>query len=111
MPEIPPLSNDGGTLVFCQNCGMRMQSSTAYCEQCGQQLQANANNSNDPYSNLPKNGSVPLWNTEQVDYGYETMTDGEIQQINNFMNGGGIAEPEEEYTDDEAYLDEALNAM
>ncbi len=100
MPEIPPLSNDGGTLVFCQNCGMRMQSSTAYCEQCGQQLQANnTNNSNDPYSNLPKNGSVPLWNTEQVDYGYETMTEGEIQQINNFMNGGGIAEPEEEYNE------------
>ena len=100
MPEIPPLSNEGGTLVFCQNCGMRMQSSSAYCEQCGQQLQANNNNNgNDPYSNLPKNGSVPLWNTEQVDYGYETMTEGEIEQINKFMNGGGIEAPEEEYNE------------
>ena len=100
MPQIEPLSNDGGTLVFCQNCGMRMQSSTAYCEQCGQQLQANNNNnSNDPYSNLPKNGNVPLWNTEQVDYGYETMSEGEIEQINKFMSGGGIEAPEEEYNE------------
>ena len=90
MPEIQPASNEGGTLVFCPNCGMHMQSSTAYCEKCGQQLQSNAGGNS--YSNLPKNGEVPLWNTERVDYGYETMSEGEIEQINNFMNGGGIAD-------------------
>ncbi len=94
MPQIQPLSNDGGTLVFCSNCGMRMQSSTAYCEICGQQLQSNPSNGG-AYSNLPKNGDVPLWNTERVDYGYETMSEGEIAQINNFMNGGGIADTSE----------------
>lgn len=90
MPEIQPASNEGGTLVFCPNCGMHMQSSTAYCEKCGQQLQSNVGGNS--YSNLPKNGEVPLWNTERVDYGYETMSEGEIEQINNFMNGGGIAD-------------------
>ncbi len=90
MPEIQPASNEGGTLVFCPNCGMHMQSSTAYCEKCGQQLQSNAGGNS--YSNLPKNGEVPLWNTERVDYGYETMSEGEIEQINNFMNGGVIAD-------------------
>ncbi len=90
MPQIEPLSNEG-TLVFCPSCGMHMQTSTAYCEKCGQQLQAN-NPTNGDYSNLPKNGSVPLWNTDSVDYGYETMTEGEIEQINNFMNGGGLSE-------------------
>jgi len=34
------------------------------------------------------------------------ITDTEIT-----VEGGTVAEPEEEYTDDEAYLDEALNAM
>ncbi len=91
MPQIEPLFNEGETLVFCTNCGMHMQTGTAYCEKCGQQLQAGGNSGGD-YSNLPKNGSVPLWNTESYDYGYETMSEGEIEQINNFMNGGGVAE-------------------
>ncbi len=98
MPQIEPLSNEGGTLVFCPNCGMHMQSSNAFCEKCGQQLQAN-NQGGGNYSNLPKNGSVPLWNTESVDYGYETMSEGEIQQINNFMNGGSALDEAAGYED------------
>ncbi|MGN0688543.1 MAG: zinc-ribbon domain-containing protein, partial [Oscillospiraceae bacterium] len=92
MPGVEPISNsENGKLVFCQNCGMRMQQTTAFCEQCGMPLQNN--NTNGSYSNLPNNNGVPLWNTEQIDYGYENISDGDLQQINNFMSGGGIADP------------------
>ncbi len=94
MPGIQPITSEEGKLVFCQNCGMRMQKTTAFCEQCGMQLQSNQN-SGSGYSNLPSNNGVPLWNTERIDYGYENISDGEIQQINNFMNGGGIADPDQ----------------
>lgn len=92
MPGVEPISSEDGKLVFCQNCGMRMQQSTAYCEQCGLQLQSS--NQDSGYSNLPSNNGVPLWNTERIDYGYENITDSELEQINNFMSGGGIAAPE-----------------
>ncbi len=91
MPAVEPISNEeGGVLVFCQTCGMRMQKNTTHCEKCGMQLQAGGNN-------IPKNGEVPLWNTN-ADSGFENMSDGDIAQINNFMNGGGISVPE--YEDD-----------
>ncbi len=98
MPQVEPMSSEG-SLVFCPNCGMHMQQSTAYCEKCGERLQANSADGGN-YSNLPKNGEVPLWNTERVDYGYENMTDGDIEQINNFINGGGIAAPDYEASGD-----------
>ena len=95
MPQVGGGSGgDGGTLVFCPTCGMHMQKSGAYCEKCGMQLQSN---SNDQYNNLPKNGDVPLWNTESEDYGYANLNDGEIEQINKFMSGGGITVPDDDY--------------
>jgi len=92
MPGVEPLNSEEGTLVFCPTCGMHMQKSGAFCEKCGMKLQSN---SNDQYNNLPKNGNVPLWNTESEDYGYANMTEGEIEQINKFMSGGGISAPDE----------------
>ncbi|MBQ4164981.1 MAG: hypothetical protein IJD85_01505, partial [Oscillospiraceae bacterium] len=92
MPGVEPLNSEEGTLVFCPTCGMHMQKSGAFCEKCGMKLQSN---SNDQYNNLPKNGNVPLWNTESEDYGYANMTEGEIDQINKFMSGGGISAPDD----------------
>ncbi len=94
MPQVGGSGGEGGTLVFCPTCGMHMQKSGAYCEKCGMQLQSN---SNDQYNNLPKNGSVPLWNTESEDYGYASLNDGEIEQINKFMSGGGITAADDDY--------------
>ncbi|MBQ9947621.1 MAG: zinc ribbon domain-containing protein [Oscillospiraceae bacterium] len=88
MPAIGA-SGEGGTLVFCPTCGTRMQHSTSNCEKCGMVLQGGGNN-------IPKNGNVPLWNTNSDENSFEGMSDGDIDQINNFMNGGGIAAVEYE---------------
>lgn len=99
MPQVGGLNSEGGTLVFCPNCGMHMQKSGAYCDKCGMQLQSSAN---DRYNNLPKNGEVPLWNTEREDYGYANMSDSDIEQINKFMNGGGISAADDYSAADES---------
>ncbi len=92
MPQVGGFDSEKGTLVFCPNCGMHMQKSGAYCDKCGMQLQSGAD---DKYNNLPKNGDVPLWNTEREDYGYANMSDSDIEQINKFMSGGGISADED----------------
>ncbi len=95
MPQVGGgAGGDGGTLVFCPTCGMHMQKSGAFCEKCGMKLQSNTN---DQYNNLPKNGDVPLWNTESEDYGYASLDEGEIEQINKFMSGGGITAADDDY--------------
>ncbi len=99
MPQVGGSAGEGSTLVFCPTCGMHMQNSGAYCEKCGMQLQSN---SNDQYNNLPKNGDVPLWNTESEDYGYANLNEGEIEQINKFMSGGGITAADDDYEPVEA---------
>ena len=43
-PRVEPLNGGDGTLVFCPNCGMRMQTSTTVCEKCGMQLKGGAPN-------------------------------------------------------------------
>ncbi len=83
MPAIGGAS-EGGTLVFCPTCGTRMQQSTSHCEKCGMVLQGGG-------SNIPKNGNVPLWNTNADDNSFEGMSDRDIDQINSFMSGGGIS--------------------
>ena len=86
MPGIQPIGgNDEGTLVFCPNCGMRMQHNTDTCEKCGMRL------GDKPAS------SVPLINNNPMDLdggfggfggGMEGFSDSDINRINSFMGGG-----------------------
>ena len=86
MPGIQPIGgNDEGTLVFCPNCGMRMQHNTDTCEKCGMRL------GDKPTS------SVPLINNNPMDLdggfggfggGIEGFSDSDINRINSFMGGG-----------------------
>ena len=86
MPGIQPIGgNDEGTLVFCPNCGMRMQHNTETCEKCGMRL------GDKPTS------SVPLINNNPMDLdggfggfggGMEGFSDSDINRINSFMGGG-----------------------
>lgn len=87
MPGIQPIGgSDEGTLVFCPNCGMRMQHNTEICEKCGMRL------GNKPAS------SVPLINNNPMDLdggfggfgggGISGFSDNDINRINSFMGGG-----------------------
>ncbi len=82
MPGIQPIGgNDEGTLVFCPNCGMRMQHNTEVCEKCGIKI-----------GNKPAN-SVPLINNNPMDLdggfgGFGGFSDSDINQLNSFMGGG-----------------------
>ena len=86
MPGIQPIGgNDEGTLVFCPNCGMRMQHNTETCEKCGMRL------GDKPTS------SVPLINNNPMDLdggfggfggGMDGFSDSDINRINSFMGGG-----------------------
>lgn len=84
MPGIQPVNSDGGSLVFCSNCGMHMQSSPDICEKCGRPL------GNKTKNNAP-NGGVPLVNNNPLGDDFGDMSEGDIEEINNFMNGlGGL---------------------
>ena len=86
MPGIQPIGgSDEGTLVFCPNCGMRMQQNTEVCEKCGMRL-----------GNKPAH-TVPLINNNPMDLdggfggfggGIGGFSDSDISQLNNFMGGG-----------------------
>ena len=82
MPGIQPIGgNDEGTLVFCPNCGMRMQHNKEVCEKCGMKI-----------GNKPAN-SVPLINNNPMDLdgsfgGFGGFSDSDINQLNSFMGGG-----------------------
>ena len=89
MPGIQPLGENTSeeTLVFCPNCGMRMQKNKDFCEKCGMKISDNPNNS-----------SVPLINTNpmSLDGGFDgfgdnlsSFSENDINQLNSFMNGAG----------------------
>ena len=79
MPGIEPLGSnkDEGTLVFCPNCGMRMQHNLDFCEKCGMKI-----------SDKPSQHSVPLINNNpmNLDGSFNGFGGGGIGDI--FENGG-----------------------
>lgn len=90
MQESSSSGNDGGVekLVFCPNCGMRMQHDPTKCEACGMPL------GNKP--NIPTTQSgVPLFNTDSDPFGGGSgdfggaggLSDEDISRIDNFMGG------------------------
>ena len=91
MPGIEPIGSnkDEGTLVFCPNCGMRMQHNLDFCEKCGMKI-----------SDKPS-GSVPLINNTPMglDGSFDAFGGGggigDIfsnggNQFDNFIGGGGM---------------------
>ncbi len=92
MPGIQPIGENASeeTLVFCPNCGMRMQKNKDFCEKCGMKI-----------SDKPS-GSVPLINTNpmSLDGGFDgfggnlsDFSENDINQINSFMSGMGSDMP------------------
>ncbi|MGN0670446.1 MAG: hypothetical protein ACI4JZ_07840, partial [Oscillospiraceae bacterium] len=89
MPGIEPLGSnkDEGTLVFCPNCGMRMQHNLDFCEKCGMKI-----------SDKPSQHSVPLINNNPMNLdgsfnafgggGIGDIFDNSGNQLNSFMGGG-----------------------
>ena len=57
LPDVQPINNGEGSLVFCPTCGMHMQTSTAFCEKCGKPLGGGSANSAGQFG-----GSVSLVN-------------------------------------------------
>ena len=86
-PSVEPINNGNGTLVFCQTCGMHMQTSTTVCEKCGMPLGGSR-----PTVNV-SNGSVPLVNNNPIENefgGISGISDEDIGQINDLLGGGGL---------------------
>lgn len=76
-------------LVFCPNCGMRMQHNGAVCDKCGMTL--------GPKPNNPPSHGIPLFNNDTDafegqfgGFGGELtgLSDDEASRIDSFMNGG-----------------------
>lgn len=86
---------EGGSLVFCPNCGMHMQTSTAFCETCGMRLSGEESAPSQPQQNYRP--AVPLWNEDPLGGDLSGMSDQDIDRINNFVNGVsdfGVSEEE-----------------
>ena len=79
MPGVKPLGSEDGTLVFCTNCGMRMQKRTDICEKCGMKLSGGSSG-----------GSVPLVNTDPLGGDFGGISDSDIAQIDQFVNNSGF---------------------
>lgn len=90
MQESSSSVNDGGVekLVFCPNCGMRMQHDPTKCEACGMPL------GNKP--NIPTTQSgIPLFNTDSDPFGSGLggfggaggLSDEDASRIDNFISG------------------------
>ena len=88
MPGIEPIGSnkDEGTLVFCPNCGMRMQHNLDFCEKCGMKI-----------SDKPSQHSVPLINNNPMNLdgsfnafggGIGDFSNNDLNQLNSFMGGG-----------------------
>lgn len=94
MQESSSSGNDGGVekLVFCPNCGMRMQHDPTKCEACGMPL------GNKPGVPATQSG-VPLFNTDSDPFGDGLgggaggfggaggLSDEDVSRIDNFMGG------------------------
>ena len=87
MPGIEPIGSnkDEGTLVFCPNCGMRMQHNLDFCEKCGMKI-----------SDKPSQHSVPLINNNPMNLdgsfnafggGIGDFSNNDLNQLNSFMGG------------------------
>lgn len=88
-PSVEPINNGNGTLVFCQVCGMHMQTSTSVCEKCGMPL---GGTNERPAINV-SNGSVPLVNNNPIENefgGLSGISDEDIGQINDLLGGSGL---------------------
>lgn len=94
MQESSSSGNDGGVekLVFCPNCGMRMQHDPTKCEACGMPL------GNKPSVPTTQSG-IPLFNTDSDPFGEGLgggpggfggaggLSDEDVSRIDNFMGG------------------------
>ena len=101
MQESSSATSDSSSekLVFCPNCGMRMQHDPQKCEKCGMAL---GNKPNNPQT--ASNG-IPLFNTDSDPFG--------LNSFNNFSNGiGGIdGISEEEAASIDNFVNGALDPM
>ena len=94
LPSVEPINNEDGSLVYCPNCGMHMQTSNVFCEKCGIRL----GNQNDHTQGAPAvnngAGSVPLWNAQPQSFGdnLSDYSDDDLDRINNFMSGNSDAD-------------------
>lgn len=78
-------------LVFCPNCGMRMQHNGSICDKCGMALGSKPNN-----APAPSKG-VPLFNNDADPFGGQFggfggelvgISDDDAARIDSFVNGG-----------------------
>ncbi len=85
LPEMPSGTgpDEDGSLVFCPNCGMHMQTSTAFCEMCGMRLSGGQESA----PQQAAKPAVPMWNDNSLGDELSGMTDSNINSINNFVNG------------------------
>ena len=86
MPGIDPLGSgkDEGTLVFCANCGMRMQHNLDFCEKCGMKI------SDKPSHSVPLINNTPMGLDGSFDAfggGVGGFADGDLNQLNDFLGG------------------------
>ena len=103
--QVEPVSEEGGSLVFCPNCGMHMQVSTAFCEMCGMRLSGEQESA--PQQTVQP--AVPLWNEDPLGGGLSGMSDSDIDRINNFVNGvSGFDVPDEETAEISADVQEDI---
>ena len=89
MPGIEPIGSnkDEGTLVFCPNCGMRMQHNRDFCEKCGMKI------SDKPTSSVPLINNTPMGLDGSFDAFGSGGGIGDIfsnggNQFDNFVGGG-----------------------
>lgn len=82
--------NTSEKLVFCPNCGMRMQHNGTVCNKCGMALGPKPNS-------VPASSGVPLFNNDADAFGGQLggfggelsgLSDDDASRIDSFMNGG-----------------------
>ena len=88
LPSVEPINNESGSLVYCPNCGMHMQTSNVFCEKCGIRLSGSGGADDGAGS---AGGTVPMWNANPQPFGENLgdYSDDELNQIDSFMNGNG----------------------
>ena len=108
-PEAESPEAENGSLVFCPNCGMHMQVSTAFCETCGMRLSGEESAPQPPQQPQSYQPAAPLWNEDPLGGELSGMSDSDIDRINNFMNGvSDLGVPDEETAPDPENIEEDL---